>query len=46
MERKESKLIYSDNIANVFVKAVPEYDEIIKKYGATKPFTLENSYTN
>jgi hypothetical protein len=46
LERKDWKLIYSDQIANIFVKAVPEYNEIIKKYGATKPFTMENSYTN
>jgi hypothetical protein len=46
LEKKDWKLIYSDQIANIFVKAIPEYDEIIKKYGATKPFTLENSYTN
>jgi hypothetical protein len=46
LERKDWKLIYSDKIANIFVKALPEYDEIIKKYPATKPFTMENSYTN
>jgi hypothetical protein len=46
LERKDWKLIYSDPIANIFVKAVHEYNEIIKKYGPTKPFTLENGYTN
>jgi len=46
LERKDWKLIYSDNIANIFVKVLPEYDEIIRKYRAVKPFTKENNYTN
>jgi len=46
MERKEWKLIYSDNVANVFVKVLPEYEGIIQKYRTVKPFTKENGYTN
>lgn len=41
MEKKERKLIYSNNIANVFVNALPEYEEIIQKYPTVKPFKKE-----
>jgi hypothetical protein len=46
LERKDWNLIYSDDIANIFVKVLPEYDEIARKYRAVKPFTKENNYTN
>jgi hypothetical protein len=46
LERKDWRLIYSDSIANIFVKAVPQYDEIAKKYHGIKPFARENGYTN
>ena len=44
LERNDWKLIYSDNVANIFVKTVPEYDDIIDKYRTTQPFTKENSF--
>ncbi|MGH7794011.1 MAG: hypothetical protein ACREQ2_03790 [Candidatus Binatia bacterium] len=46
LERQEWKLVYSDNVANIFLKTVPEHDEIINRYISTKPFTKESSYTN
>ena len=46
LERKDWKLVYADPIANIFVKTIPQYDEIIKKYGATKPVMKESNYTN
>jgi len=46
LEKPDWKLVYSDNIVNIFVKTVPEYREIINKYGSTKPFRQEITYTN
>jgi hypothetical protein len=46
LERQEWKLVYSDNVANIFLKTVPGHDEIINKYISTKPFTKESNYTN
>jgi hypothetical protein len=40
------KLVYYDDVANIFVKVVPEYYELINKYRTTKPFRKENSYAN
>ena len=46
LERKDWKLIYSDNVANIFVKMLPEYAAITKKFDGIKPFTKDDSYTN
>jgi len=46
LERNDWKLVYSDDVANIFVKVVPEYYELINKYRTTKPFRKENSYAN
>jgi hypothetical protein len=32
-ERNDWKLIYSDRVANIFIKNIPENQEIIKRYG-------------
>jgi hypothetical protein len=46
LEKSDWKLIYSDRVANIFVKALPENGEIINKYYKTKPVTKENDYAN
>ncbi|MGH7886996.1 MAG: hypothetical protein ACREPG_03955, partial [Candidatus Binatia bacterium] len=49
LERKDWQLIYADDIANIFVRVLPEYDALINKYRGTKPTnpaTKESSYTN
>jgi hypothetical protein len=33
LERNDWKLIYSDKVANIFIKNIPENQEIIKRYG-------------
>ena len=34
-------LIYSDEVANIFVKDLPQYRELIAKYGSVKPVVVE-----
>jgi hypothetical protein len=46
LEKNDWKLVYSDRVSNIFVKVLPEYREIINKYGTTQPFTEEITYTN
>ena len=46
VQRNEWKLVYSDKVANVFVRATPEYRDIIDKYGRGRPFAEEISYPN
>jgi hypothetical protein len=46
LEKPDWKLVYADKTAHIFVKAIPEYQEIIDKYGSTKPFSQEIIYTN
>ena len=46
LEKPDWKLVYADKTAHIFVKAIPEYREIIDKYGSTKPFSQEIIYTN
>jgi len=38
---KEWRLIYSDEVANIFVRNIPEHFDIIKKYSYVKPFIRE-----
>jgi hypothetical protein len=46
LERTDWQLIYSDSVANIFLKRIPENDLLINKFRATKPFAKENSYAN
>ena len=46
LERTDWKLIYSDDVANIFLKAIPENELLINKFRATQPFAKENSYAN
>jgi hypothetical protein len=46
LQRNDWKLIYSDQVANIFVQAIPENEPIIAKHPAVKPFAKENSYAN
>jgi hypothetical protein len=36
-ERSDWKLIYSDRVANIFVRNIPDYEYLIKKYEDVKP---------
>jgi hypothetical protein len=45
-ERSDWKLVYSDNIANIFVKSLPQYDHIIAKYAPGAASSGKNRYTN
>lgn len=38
LEKKEWKLIYSDKVANIFVKDIPAHEGLIGKYRDVKPF--------
>ncbi len=40
LQRKDWKLIYSDRVADIFVRNIPEYAALIEKYGTTLPFRL------
>ncbi len=40
LQRKDWKLIYSDRVANIFVRDIPEYAGLLEKYGTTLPFRL------
>jgi hypothetical protein len=46
VQRYEWKLVYSDKVANVFVRATPEYRDLIDKYAPVRPIAEENSYPN
>ena len=46
LERPDWKLLYSDKVANIFVKSLPQYESLIAKYGATQPDKEKSSYTN
>ena len=46
LERPDWKLLYSDKVANIFVKSLPQYESLIAKYGATRPYREKSSYTN
>jgi hypothetical protein len=41
METQDWHLIYSDKVANIFVRNIPEYLELIKKYPDVKPVVVE-----
>ena len=41
LERNDWKLIYSDKVANIFVKNVAEYEYLIEKYKDVKPMIKE-----
>ena len=36
MERDDWKLIYADEVANIFVKDIPEYQYLIEKYSGVE----------
>ncbi len=36
--KEDWKLIYSDSVANIFVKNIPEYEYLIEKYKGVRPF--------
>jgi hypothetical protein len=40
LQRKDWKLIYSDKVANIFVRNIPEYSGLIEKYNMVLPFRL------
>ncbi|HUR71868.1 MAG TPA: hypothetical protein VMZ02_07770, partial [Candidatus Limnocylindrales bacterium] len=46
LERTDWRLIYSDKVANIFVKSLPQHEHLIAKYGATQPYKETSSYTN
>ncbi len=46
LERADWKLVYSDKVANIFVKSLPQHGNLIAKYGATHPYKEKSSYTN
>jgi len=46
LEKSDWKLVYSDRVSNIFVKVLPQYRAIINKYGTTRPFKQEITYTN
>jgi hypothetical protein len=46
LERSDWKLVYSDGVANIFLKRIPENDLLINKFRAAKPFFKENNYAN
>lgn len=41
LERSDYKLIYSDKVANIFVRNIPEYRHLIGKYPDVKPVIVE-----
>jgi hypothetical protein len=41
LERDDWKLIYSDPVANIFMRNIPENREVIEKYKNTKPYQEE-----
>ncbi len=46
LERTDWKLVYSDKVANIFVKSSPLHATLIAKYGSTPPYKEKSSYTN
>ena len=42
LERKEWRRIYSDKVANIFLKDAPEHQNLFKKYGTVKPAIVED----
>lgn len=42
-EKKEWKLIYSDKVANIFVRNIPEYQDLISKYPNVKQVIVEDN---
>lgn len=40
-EKKDWRLIYSDGLANIFVKNISEYQNLIEKYKDVKPVEIE-----
>ena len=36
-QRQDWKLVYTDNVANIFLKNIPQYEKLIKKYGYLTP---------
>lgn len=46
LEKNDWKLVYADKVAHIFVKALPQYSEIIGKYRGAKPLSREITYTN
>jgi len=45
-ERSDWRLVYADELAHIFVKALPQYDPLIRRYAAPQPGAQENPYTN
>jgi hypothetical protein len=43
VENREWKLIYSDKVANIFVKNIPENQDLIKRYPNVKPVIVEDN---
>jgi len=41
LEKKEWQLIYSDKVANIFVRKIPENEDLIKKYPNVNPVIVE-----
>ena len=39
---KDWKLIYSDKVASIYVKNVPAYRDLIKKYDSVRPAVIED----
>ena len=38
LERTDWTLVYSDKVANIFVKSLPQHEHLIAKYRATRPY--------
>jgi len=43
VEKNEWKLIYSDKVANIFVRNIPENQDLIKRYPDVKPVIAEDN---
>jgi len=41
LSRREWRLIYSDKVASVFIRNIPEHQDIIRKYSCVKPYIKE-----
>lgn len=41
MERKDWKLIYADKVANIFVRNIPENQDLIREYGNARPVAIK-----
>lgn len=46
LKRADWKLLYSDKVANIFVKSLPQNEDLIAKHGTTPVDKEKSNYTN